>query len=113
MTLEVRDLNNKPLREGIYEVGTLTDPQYFRVSKRDDCWVAYDGNQTLELDYPRGMPDSSIMPEGKYDASLLRRVPEDRIPARTEHLRRMAERINRGLALLAQSQPKDKGSSKK
>lgn len=111
----LKDKDRRRFRPGLYAGrGYSMVPEYFLVSRKEGKWIASDGEREYELSYPKGMPHSSIMPEGTYSASDLERVPAFQIPARIGLLRDLEKKVNNGLALLlARSQPKCKGTKRR
>ncbi len=116
MTEELKDRSNLSLENGFY-LGVFEEDCY-EVFRRDGKWMATDGRREYELGFPKGLPDSSIMPEGQVDASSLVRLPDkdigEKVMGLSEEIvttKKALEGYERRFKLLASHKPqKPQGS---
>jgi hypothetical protein len=72
----LKDKNQKPFVEGLYRNRIFGDiSKIYYLKETHGMWIARNSSgEVYELDLPQGLPDSSLMPEGKIDASHLERM---------------------------------------
>ena len=99
--MKLVDKNQHQFRQGIYTGGNINFPessQFYKVFKTYEGWKARGINgEIYSLAYPRGLPDSSIMPQGQIDASELsyvKKTEADMVLSKlTKQLRETAKKM--------------------
>ena len=95
------DCNNRPLRRGVYrEKERLSSGNdFYFLQKVGSTWSAKSSSgKRFEVGYPKGLPDSSIMSEGKIDSSDLVYVPAKKQRKLIEELRVQLGFLEKNLA---------------
>ena len=97
----VKDRHSLDFQEGLYR-DSSANPNIYHLTTRDGMWLARSSSgQIYEVDLPQGLPDSSIMPEGKVDASELERMSQEQVFSVIKTISKRISRDSATLALLA------------
>lgn len=104
--MKVVDRNRHPFRQGIYTDGNINSPessQFYEVFKTEEGWRARGVNgKVYIIDYPEGLPDSSIMPKGKIDAAELTYVKRSELGFAIHRLATLSRETSKKRSFLEQ-----------